>query len=220
VYRQLVPHYPLESAGESGIYQAFSLGRARVILTDSRSQRDPVAGASRRSMLGRRQLQWLKDQLASAVGAPLVVWVNPVPWIAGPGAGGDTWVSYAAERADIANHIERLGLTSKLIMLSGDAHMVAIDNGSHSNYATGAARGGRGFVVVHAAPLDRATSVKGGPYSHGVARHRSQFGLLEVTDDGATLAVEVSGRDVAGRALPGMRLSLRCADGRCSPARD
>jgi alkaline phosphatase D len=216
VYRQFVPHYPLEGDGRRGIHQAFTIGRVRVIMTDSRSQRTSSRMApQRRSMLGPAQLPWLKEQLSRAADAPLILWVNTVPWIASPGSGSDNWGSYAVERAELATHIGRLGLAGRLLMLSGDAHMVAIDDGTHSNYATGNGRGQRGFVVMHAAPLDRRTSEKGGPYSHGISRERGQFGLVEVTDDGQKLSVELSGRDRAGARIPAMRLALSCDGQAC-----
>jgi alkaline phosphatase D len=220
VYREFVPHYPLLDDEGSGIHQAFRMGRVRVIMTDQRSQRSsswrPPAD---RTMLGAAQLQWLKDELTAAAGAPLVVWVNTVPWIAAQGPGSDNWGSYAPEREAIASHIQRLGLTRRLVMLSGDAHMLAIDDGAHSNYAADASPGSRGFVVMHAAPLDRRTSMKGGPYSHGVSRHRGQFGLLDVLDDGRHLTVELSGRDRTGAPVTGMRLSFTCEWLECGAAR-
>jgi alkaline phosphatase D len=220
VYRQFVPHYPLEQDGAASINQAFSVGRVRVVMTDSRSQRGSSRGASQnRTMLGEAQLQWLKDQLAAAAGAPLVIWVNTVPWIASPGSGSDNWGSYAYEREEIANHIERLGLTRRLLMISGDAHMVAIDDGTHSNYATGTGRGLRGFVVMHAAPLDRRTSEKGGPYSYGISRERGQFGLADVSDDGQRLTVDLSARRLTGALIAGMRLTLTCTAGACTSVR-
>ncbi len=216
VYRQAVPHYPLSDEGRSGIHQAFAVGRVRVILTDSRSQRTPSGQSPQaRTMLGAAQLRWLKDQLSAAASAPLVIWVNTVPWIAKAGSGSDNWGSYAMEREDLANHIDRLGLTRRLLMLSGDAHMVAIDDGTHSNYATGPGRGRPGFVVMHAAPLDRRTSEKGGPYSHGISRQRGQFGLVDVADDGRQLTVELTGRNQSGAIIPGMRFALTCTDGAC-----
>jgi hypothetical protein len=170
-------------------------------------------------MLGGGQLRWLKDQLSRAADAPLAIWVNTVPWIASPGSGSDNWGSYSREREEIANHIDALGLTGRLLMLSGDAHMVAIDDGTHSNYASGTGRGQRGFVVMHAAPLDRRTSEKGGPYSHGMSRERGQFGLVDVTDDGQTLRVELSGRDRAGAPIKGMRLARSCDGRECETVR-
>ena len=145
--------------------------------------------------------------------------MNTVPWIAKAGSGSDNWGWYAREREEIANHIDRLGLTSRLLMLSGDAHMVAIDDGTHSNYATGPGRGRPGFVVMHAAPLDRKTSEKGGPYSHGVSRQRGQFGLVDVADDGRNLKVELSGRDRAGAPIKGMRVAFACEWLECGAAR-
>lgn len=76
-----------------------------------------------------------------------------------------------------------------MVILSGDAHMVAVDDGTHNHY--GQADGG-GFPVVHAAALDQGGSVKGGPYSHGpypnpfalFGRTDGQFALRDVRDDG------------------------------------
>ena len=220
VYRQLVPHYPLQNEEREGIHQTFTIGRVRVIITDSRSQRTSSRQAAEsRTMLGAAQLKWLLEELSSAADSPLVIWVNTVPWIAAPGSGSDNWGAYAREREQIANHIDRIGLTRRLVMLSGDAHMVALDDGTHSNYATGSSRIGKGFVVVHAAPLDRKTSVKGGPYSHGVSARRGQFGIVDIIDDGAGLTVELGGRDRGGNPIPGIRLALSCDGQTCAVSR-
>jgi hypothetical protein len=108
-------------------------------------------------------------------------------------------------------------------MLSGDGHMVAIDDGTHSNFATNGAADEKGFPVMHAAPLDRYARPKGGPYSHGVAGRRilfgliqiQQFGLAEIRDDGRVLEVSLSGRNEDGDLLKGMSLELRCDEGGC-----
>ena len=41
-YRHLTPHYELADRAEAPIYQAFTVGRVRFLLTDTRSARDPV----------------------------------------------------------------------------------------------------------------------------------------------------------------------------------
>jgi len=210
-YRQVVPHYPLAGQGADGIYQAFDLGRVRVIVTDARSRRSPSqqAPASARTMMGAVQRQWLLDQFTAAADRPLVVWVSSVPWIAEEASGPDHWGSYAAERDVIATHLDRVGLTGRLVMLSGDAHMVALDDGTHSHYGEHAGTG-RGFIVAHAAPLDRFTTKKGGPYSHGISKKNGQFGLLKITDSGGPVQVEVTGRNKAGGLIPGMRIAMTC----------
>jgi phosphodiesterase/alkaline phosphatase D-like protein len=217
-YRAAVPHYPLASDGP--IHQAFTIGRVRIILTDVRSERSPVRDRDDggKTLLGQEQRAWLLEQLADASSFPLVVWVNTVPWITREGSASDGWQPYARERTVIANAIARLGLARRLVMLSGDAHMAAIDDGTHSNYST-EQPAERGFVVLHAAPLDRRTSRKGGPYSHGVSRHRGQFGVVDVEDDGTTLRVQISARDAQGAPIQGLTLGLTCDGATCRPGK-
>jgi phosphodiesterase/alkaline phosphatase D-like protein len=211
-YRVFVPHYPLAADPDGTIHQVFTIGRVRVLLTDTRSARSPRSGpAADRTMLGREQLEWLLAQLEAAADIPLVIWVNTVPWITKRDEGSkDGWAPYSAERRRIADKIVALDLTSRLLMLSGDAHMLAIDDGRNSQYAGGAAAGTRGFIVAHAAPLDRPTSRKGGPYSHGEIRQNGQFGVVDVVDDGGeVLKVTVQGH--RGRVpVPNMRIAFEC----------
>lgn len=217
-YRERVPHYAL--TGGDTVQQAFTIGRVRVILTDTRTARASRTARRPRTMLGEAQVRWLEAELTTAREAPLVIWVNTVPWITRANestAAG--WAPYAEERTRLADHIESLGLTSRLIMLSGDGHMAAIDDGTNSAYMSSRTRESRGFVVVHAAPLDRWTRVKGGPYSHGVSRRNHQFGVLDVADTGQALDVTISARDVTGEVIPGLLLHLRCEKDACRPVK-
>jgi hypothetical protein len=229
-YHEVVPHYPLQwdDGLPRDLHQAFTVGRVRFLLTDVRSQRAPAEtpDGPDKTMLGATQREWLLDEIEAARdGYALIVWVNPVPWIVEPGS-GHGWGRYDWERRHIADRIRDLGMTDRLLMLSGDGHMVAIDDGTHSNFASGRVAGEKGFPVVHAAPLDRYPHRKGGPYSHGVAprgivtrliafRHVQQFGLAEVQDDGKVLEVALSGRNERGHLLKGMSLRLRCDDDGC-----
>ena len=70
------------------------------------------------------------------------------------------------ERREIADFIKSNHIGGVCI-LHGDSHMLAADDGSNSDYATG---GGAPIPVMCAAPLDRDPSIKGGPYSQGVYR--------------------------------------------------
>jgi hypothetical protein len=94
-------------------------------------------------------------------------------------------------------------------MLSGDAHMAAIDDGTNSNYVEGSAPGTRGFVVFHAAPFSRFPRTKGGPYSHGRSTRNHQFGWVEVRDSGDDLTVQLSARTQTGLLIPGLELTVR-----------
>jgi phosphodiesterase/alkaline phosphatase D-like protein len=194
-YRRFVPHYPLMEGEDAPICQAFWMGRARVILTDARSARSPRRlPPDARTMLGARQVEWLERQFADGADAPLVIWANTVPWVTQRDeSSADGWAPYARERRRLANTIQRLGLTNRMVMLCGDAHMLALDDGGHSQYAEGAPPGASGFVVAHAAPLDQNASAKGGPYTAGPWRGTGQFGVLDVEDDGQRCRVTIRG---------------------------
>lgn len=145
-------------------------------------------------------LQWFKDQLIDAKNNnQAVVWQSSFPFISTPDLSWfncddkntiktedgyecddhDNWGWYPEEREDIANFIKENNIP--ICIVSGDAHMGAIDDGTNSDYATA---GGAPIPVLHAGPLDRPPSIKGGPYSHGRSGVRGQYGVMDVLDDG------------------------------------
>lgn len=202
VYREYAPHYPLpadsalpQAQGNLPIYQAFTLGRARFILTDLRSERAATrqADGPAKSMLGPLQKDWfLKELLSASRSHAIVFWGSSLPWIGT--AAGDSWAAYDTERREIANFIAQNGIRN-LCILGGDAHMVAADDGSHSDYSD---KGGLRIPVLHGSALDQGGSVKGGPYSHGAKAAEPGegcFGWVEVKDDGKRVAVAFSGRN-------------------------
>ncbi|WP_232798133.1 alkaline phosphatase D family protein [Salinibacter altiplanensis] len=191
-YREYVPHYPLAPKEQRRpIYQAFTVGRVRIILTDLRSARTPnQAPDSTKTMMGTAQKAWFKRQLAQAKDQyPVIAWGSSVPWIGAPGDSNDHWGGFAAERRELATYIDSLGVADQLVTLSGDAHMVALDDGTHNRYGQ---EDGGGFPVVQVASLGRRGSVKGGPYTHGpyptpirlFGQNDGQFVLMDVQDDG------------------------------------
>jgi len=197
-YGTAFPHYPFGTAG-GAIAQAFTVGRVRFVLTDNRSERTAD------TMLGAEQRAWLLDEIRSSSRThALVVWANPVPWIGAAAPGADGWAGYAQERQEIADAIAAAGVDN-LVMVSGDAHMVAADDGTNSGYATATVPDGTaagGFPVLHAAALDRPGNVKGGPYSEGAHPGGGQYGELDVVDEGGdTVTVRFRGRNWAGETL-------------------
>lgn len=190
-YRQMTPHYPLAGDPEAPIYQAFTVGRVRFVLTDTRSARDPVdepIGAYR-STLGEEQREWLLEEIAGADRYGLVIWVNPDPWLTPDNPASDTWGGFADERRVIADAIAENDVDN-LLMVSGDAHMLAFDDGTNTDYSSTQAGG---FPLFHAAAVDRPGSVKGGPYSGPVLPGGGQFGTVEVLDDGSSIQATLTG---------------------------
>ncbi len=198
-YRQLVPHYPLTAAGEDPlgpVDQAFTVGRVRFILSDLRSQRDPDA----RRIMSAAQDAWLRQELLAArdAGCPLIFWMSSVPWNGAPNTYNDRWQGYADHRREIADFIKANGLAGHVVILSGDAHLTAIDDGANSDFATD---GGAPVPVFQAGPIFNKGSYKGGPYNHGAnyetpeGKILTHFGLVTIEDDGTEIRATFSGRD-------------------------
>lgn len=191
-YRQVVPHYPLVEPEDGPIQQAFTIGRVRFVMTDTRSERTAA------SMLGDEQEQWLIEELTTAARThAAVVWVNAVPWVGAPDPLVDTWAAWPDDRRRIADAISAAGVDN-LVMLAGDAHMIAIDDGTNTDYS---AAGTGGFPLLHAAALDRPGSVKGGPYSEGTFPGGGQFATMDVDDDGSSVDVTFTGWNWEGEEL-------------------
>ena len=133
------PHYPLPLSAVAGrrpgagplgpVAHTFTIGRARVIVTDTRSDRTPrdAADAATRTMLGKPQRQWFVDGSTRAADekVPVVFWANTVPWITKEyPTSGHGWAP-ARERAGIAGHHLEAGPDVAPDHVSGDAHMAA-----------------------------------------------------------------------------------------------
>jgi alkaline phosphatase D len=197
VYREYAPVYSLPAGpGADAIYHAFSIGRVRFIMTDLRSQRSPenAPDNSAKTMMGDDQKAWFKRELrAASKNNALVFWASSVPWI-GTGDGGDAWQNYRTERAELAAFMAEIGIKN-LCILCGDAHMLAADDGSHSDYSGG---GALRIPVLHGSSLDQGGSYKGGPYSEGYHSARNEegcFGWVQVEDTGSKVTVNFTGRN-------------------------
>lgn len=210
-YKRFVPHYPLAFEGnKQPISQTFDVGRVKYILTDLRSQkkRPQYSGCEKvekgTNFGGEEHLNWFKEQLLKAKADSMIVaWVSGIPWISDKRSRkyecdeNDDWGGFEEERRAIANFIKEYEIP--LFILSGDAHIVAIDDGSNSDYATA---GETEIPVFHAAPLDNFGIYKGGPYSHGYSARNGQFGLMEIIDNGGNeICIQWTALDKYGRTI-------------------
>jgi hypothetical protein len=115
-----------------------------VIRMDLRSQKFP----EKSSVMSICQMNWLKQQFSQCAAYDLVILVSSFNWIGQPEGKLYGWTEFAADRQAIANAIESNQCTDKLILLAGDAHMLAFDDGANSNYASTGSSGSKGFPVV------------------------------------------------------------------------
>ena len=190
-YREYVPHYPFGNGivgKDAPIYQSFKIGRVYFILTDLRS--------SRRSptMMGSLQKKWFQNEcLYARKNNLLIAWVTTVPY---EGELPDTWAGFASERTEIANFFRDSSINN-LFILSGDAHMVAIDDGRHIDFSSGH-KNPNMYPLLQAAALNASGSNKGGNYSAGYFPNPNntygQYGMVEVIDHGdSTIQVKFTG---------------------------
>ncbi|KAG2771703.1 hypothetical protein PC129_g5302 [Phytophthora cactorum] len=179
-YHEFVPHYPLVGGRSrtNTVHQAFTVGRVRYLLTDLRSARTPntAPAAATKTVLGKKQKAWFKTELVRATSDPnirLIIWVNTMPWLDDE----RKWGHFVHEQQELVNFIKAHGLNKwvPIVIVSGDAHMLAVDDGSHSP---------GNLTVLHSAALGRPGSIKGGPYSHGAFPGSGQYAVMDVTDEG------------------------------------
>ncbi len=179
-YRECVPHHALSRKYSGAIYHSFTIGRVKFIVSDCRSVKSPAFynDDHRKSMLGSAQKAWLKSEfLKGKKQHSLIVWVNPLPWISG--SDNDTWAGYSAERHEIATFIEDNQINN-LVMLGGDAHVLAMDDGENNRYG---AKHRKLFPICHAGPLDSIPKSRGGPYGQIADLNNGHYGTMEVIDD-------------------------------------
>lgn len=162
VLNEYFPVYPLSPYGD---WQKFSYADADFLMLDSRSQRDPNDDPNDlfKSMLDGNdlgsagQLEWLKQGLVDSTATWKFI-ITPVTFntsLVKP----DSWRRFRYERKQLVDFITSNKITG-VIMISGDAHMGALDDGTHSDFPE---------MLVPPPNLSRcATASRPGKWSHGV----------------------------------------------------
>lgn len=115
-------YWPMRTADPTVLYRRLSWGPAvDVVILDTRQYRSPnaMADGARKTMLGRRQKEWLKEELRASR-TPFKFVVSSVPFL-GP-FGIDKWNGFATERDELKRFFrqERIG---GLVFLSADMHL-------------------------------------------------------------------------------------------------
>jgi len=177
VYRERVPSYTLPAGvGDAPIYHSFQIGRVLFIASDSRSDRVPGS-----TLLGAAQLAWL-DTLLDTSTAAAMVWLMPNPWL---GPSSDTWGGFPAEQAAIIDMLDGHGWLDRMVMVSADKHVNAIDSGRPGS--GGEAYGG--FPNMVCASLDATPGSYTTQYDGGMWPARGQYGTVAVRDTGTSITL-------------------------------
>jgi hypothetical protein len=189
-YREYIPHFDLPAGiGDRAVYQAFTVGRVRFILTDLRSTR--LTGSQH---LSPSQKEWFKNEVLQAtLNKQMILWVSPVSY---SGNQADNWGGFATERTELADFFKANQIKNMMI-LCGDAHMIAIDNGSNSDFSS-LGNNPYKYPILQAAAFNRLGSNKGGTYSEGTflnpTGNTGQFVEVKIIDNGGdSLYVDMKG---------------------------
>lgn len=184
VYKEYIPHYPFPEnkvgTDTNSIYQAFTIGRVRFIVSDLRSQRTRNNGTA----MGMAQKNWFKNELLQAkANNQLICWVSSYSWY---GTLDDNWRLNSNERRELSEFM-RDNAIENLFIINGDAHMFAIDDGSNGDF-TAAQDLPYKYPVLQAGPIENNGSYKGGTYSEGTFYQffvkAAQYGVVRIEDNG------------------------------------
>lgn len=200
-FRKFTPHYTLPASTGHGIWHSFVCGRMRFIVMDTRSEKINTDVQH----ISAEQLEFVKDEITAAkLAGQVVCLASPGAWIGYNTStlnnDGDLWPGTStarAQRTEIATHIRQQQMNRSIFLISGDAHMLAADDGTNNIYGVG---GGVNFRVFHGAALSQNGSYKGGPYSYDRRTNTStgeangQHATVTVTDTGgSTIGINWTG---------------------------
>lgn len=167
-----------ESSPNPANYYTFVWGRVRFIMLDDRSYASSPSATdnSSKTYLGATQKQWLKDTINASAEEVIIIGQSG-PFVTSASAGGDTWDGFITERNELASFFAASSHAGKIVMLGGDMHALAANDGSSSP---------GGVVMLQAAPFSQTSSVKGGPYTQGPYQSSSAYGRVTINDSGGT----------------------------------
>jgi len=178
-YKEYIPHYTLGAPeGSNSIYQAFTIGRVHFIMSDLRSERRDG------DMMSSTQKQWFKNEVLKANEEnKMICWVSSVSY---SGTKSDNWGGYAPTRRELADFFKENNIKNMFI-ICGDAHMLAIDNGTHTDFSS-TKDNTHLYPILQSAALNNVGSDKGGEFSEGGTfpnpPFHSQWSTVEVMDNG------------------------------------
>lgn len=160
-----IPHYDLGSSStdeaNAAKYQAFTIGTVRFIISDLRSESIKSSEYYSGKIYSREQKEWLFNELSQAENYDFVVWVTPRPWTGPAEIGSDSWAGFASERDELSAHIASVigDGPQNLLVISGDNHMVAYDDGSSTDFS-GQEDSPAGFPLLHSGPMTNYGGLK------------------------------------------------------------
>jgi len=188
-YQSFAGHYAygfnnLTDGGASGLFQAFSVGRIRFIVTDLITQSD-----GKIDTMGSLQLSWFKNELENWNQSSLLIWVSSKGWL----GTNSQWSDFAFQRTEIADLVGQYGVQN-LIMLCGGADLLGMDDGSNNDYS---ASHYMGFPVISLGSMaaSKSDDSSDATFSEGCVGYDSypanQYSLMTLSENASYVCVDI-----------------------------
>ncbi|GAX17279.1 hypothetical protein FisN_10Lh134 [Fistulifera solaris] len=152
---------PSHQPPEAPLYQAYTIGTVRFIISDLRSE------ATADSIMSDTQREWLKTELSKAGDYDFVIWVTPSTWMGDVDLTQNDWTGRPVDRVEFSKFISALP-SQNVLALSAGTEMFAFDDGSHTaqgNFSQGQTV--MSFPLLMSGPVDRLGRVVEARYSEG-----------------------------------------------------
>lgn len=129
-FRETVPHYAFatDDSGEIGQAFSFDVAGVRFVVLDT------VTFSSASTVIGARQMAWLKGRLSDSAGISQIFIASPENWI----DVAQGWeIRSPVEQAEICDYIRDAAGLPPCTLLTGDVHFCAVDDGTNTDKSTG-----------------------------------------------------------------------------------
>ncbi|GMV44529.1 MAG: hypothetical protein AMXMBFR64_62450 [Myxococcales bacterium] len=186
------------SDGAKGVWSVQSWGDVDVFMLDTRSHRSDAA----RTMLGKAQRAWLKEELLSSR-ATFKVLASSSQWTFG--GSPDSWGSFPEEREALLDFVMERQIPG-VVLISGDVHRAEIRR------LRAATKGTYDIWELTASPFNTATHAckpdTGVDTLVLCNATTPNFGLITVDTAGSTPMITLESRSVTGWSLGAVTLTL------------
>ncbi len=211
-FKQYFANPSYGEADNPGVYFHYAYGGVDFFMLDVRYYRDPndAPDGGDKTMLGHRQLEWLKQGLKDS-DAPFKVLASGSGFSAAKGPTGDAWSSHMSERNALFDFIRDEGIGG-VLLISGDTHVGEL------NCIPWSERDGYDYYELVSSPLaqppekgswlERRPEIRLRPvYSRG-----NNVGMLEfdMTADDPTVTLTL--RTIHGQSVFWDPLTLRASE--------
>ena len=213
IFKRYWPN-PRNGGDSPGVQHSFRVGDVEFFMLDDRFHRDPDEAPDRSTMLGSRQLQWLKDSLKASEATFKVIACGGTMLV---DEGKETWQRYGSERDDFLKWMFAEGIDG-VFFIAGDWHIGVLNRLNRPGFSYPLYELLSSNLAVKIIPRDRVELAEGTAnnqwvskrytgYNFGVLRFTGERGgrsaTLQIVDDTGEVQADLTLRESDLRAAGG-----------------